>query len=532
MEGPTAVSKLHRSISLSLAPLLVAGLSAPALAATDHRSDASAISRTSTVAPNLSTSASSGVRSASAARTPFVSRTTAHPYPVKDAKGQVWAARSVGYGTWNRSDGLAGKDIAGTRDDALYRANAWGIRWYWVNVPAKATYTVRILLAEDFWSARGKRVFDIKAEGRLAAAKVDIVRAAGRARAYEVSFPVTVSDGRLDLDFVARADNPLISAVEVRSTTSVPAASPSSAAQVRLSPSSFYRQKVTKAPLASNSARTVALLAKYVADNWGGSAAFNAYQYNSPVYTVPANQPKVRVAFDDCQKKGYTPANLFSGRGQFLDVPVPANAVPAKGTDGEMSIYDPAADKLWEFWQMRRTATGWSACWGGRIDKLSTSQPIFTHPYGATATGIALAGGMVTATDIRRGRIDHAIPVAVIGAARFDRFSWPANRSDGNSTLPDAVLEGQRLRLDPKVKVDSLDLTPIGQMVARAAQEYGFVVVDKGGAVAVIAESGEPEKARTGSNPWDRLLGGSDSRALRNFPWNRMQAIRPNYGRP
>ena len=592
MEGLSAVSTLLRTLSLSLVPLTAATLCAPAAFAGPR--PATSVASASAHAPSRATpkpspsqqqlaakkaaakkaaakkaaakkaaakkaaakkaaatkvaakkapakpkapvtKAKAPITKAPAAAT-FVSRTTSHATPVKDSKGQVWAPRSVGYGTWHRSNGLVGKPIARTQDDVLYQSNAWGTRWYWVDVPAKATYAVRVLMAEDFWAEGGKRVFDIKAEGRVVAAGVDVAGAVGRAAAHEVRFTVPVTDGRLDLDFVALKDNPLVSAVEVVSTTPLPASAarsqPMGSAAVRLSPQSFYRQKVTNAPLAANSARTVARLAASVRDNWGGVAAFNAYQYNSGVYTVPANQPKVRVEFDDCQQKGYIPANLFTGRKQFLDVPVPPHAIPAKGTDGEMSIYDPAADKIWEFWQMRRKGSGWSACWGGRIDDLSTSQPIFTHPYGATATGLLLAGGMVSADDVRRGRIDHAIPIAVIDVARFDRFSWPANRSDGNSTDPDSVLEGQRLRLDPSIDVTSLDLTPIGQMVARAAQEYGFVVVDKGGAVAVLAESGEPEKALTGRNPWDTLLGGTDSRLLRNFPWERMQAIRPDFGKP
>lgn len=465
----------------------------------------------------------------------FVSRSTAQPRPVKDSRGVVWGPRTVGYGTHNRSDGLAAKaDILGTANDDLFRSNAWDIKYHWTEVPAPATYRVRLLMAEDFWSEPGKRVFDVTAEGRTVVRDVDIAKAVGKGRAYEVSFPVTVTDGRLDLTFDAKADKPLISAVEVVSTTPVrPATTSATTLGVPLWSGSYAKQSIRNAPLAPNSSETVKLLAKNVSDHWQGVAAFNAYQYNSTVYTVAPDQKKITVAFNDCQKKGYTPANLFSGRKQFVDVPVPDDAVAAVGTDAEMTIYDPAADKVWEFWQMRRNAAGaWSACWGGRIDDVSTSQPIFAAPYGATASGLLLGGTMVTADEIKKGRIDHAIPIAVIDVGRWDRFSWPANRSDGASTDPDAVLEGQRLRLDPTLDVSTLDLTPVGQIIARAAQEYGFVVVDKGGAVAIIAESGQPEKNRTGSNPWDLLLGGNATKVMRNFPWERMQAVRIDHGRP
>lgn len=470
---------------------------------------------------------------APASSSTFASRSTAAPRPIVDSAGRTWEARTVGWGTWNRSDGLAGKAIAGVVDQMLYRANAWGIKWYRLDVPAAATYTVRLHMAEDHFSAAGKRVFDVVAEGRTVARDVDIFRAVGRAAAHVVEFSVPVTDGRLDVNFVARANNPLVSAVEVVSNVPVTQVKTGGLTNVPVSPKSFWRTSVRNAPLAVNSARTVAIIAKDAKDNWGGTAGFNTHHYNMPIYVAAPGQRKVRVEFNDCQRKGYLPNNLFTGFKQFLDVPVPPHAVPAVGTDGAMTIYDPGSDKVWEFWQMRRAPLGgWSACWGGRIDNVSTSQGIFAKPYGSTATGLMLGAGVVTAADIRRGRIEHVMPLAVITAARWDRYSWPANRSDGNSNHPDAVMEGQRLRLDPSLDVASLGLSPVGQMIARAAQEYGFVVVDKGGAVAVIAESGEPERARTGVNPWDLLLPESSHRAMRGFPWDRLQALPVNYGRP
>ncbi|MEB0161112.1 hypothetical protein, partial [Pseudomonas sp. AH2 (2023)] len=79
-------------------------------------------------------------------------------------------------------------------------------------------------------------------------------------------------------------------------------------------------------------------------------------------------------------------------------------------------------------------------------------------------------------------------------------FSYPAQRSDGSLRpgTPNAIAEGQRFRLDPSLDVDSLKLTPLGKMVAKAAQKYGFIVVDKGGAVGVGVESGKQIALDTG----------------------------------
>ncbi len=145
-----------------------------------------------------------------------------------------------------------------------------------------------------------------------------------------------------------------------------------------------------------------------------------------------------------------------------------------------------------------------------------------------------MAGTMITLAEARAGRINHAVYL-VVPTVRADSWSYPAQRTDGNSTNADAVMEGQRLRLDPSLDVAKLGLTPFGAMVARAAQQYGFIVVDKAGAVGVVTESGLPTKVLTGTDPWPGLLqlGTYDQyRLLAGFPWNRLQALPPDYGRP
>ena len=70
-------------------------------------------------------------------------------------------------------------------------------------------------------------------------------------------------------------------------------------------------------------------------------------------------------------------------------------------------------------------------------------------------------------------------------------------------------------------------------MIAVAAQKYGFIVNDKGGAVAVIAEDGTSTAAVTGTNPWTTLLNGVPSYSMmRNFPWDRLQALPRDYMKP
>lgn len=462
----------------------------------------------------------------------FTWRATAHSAPIVDTSGTRWEPQNTLFGGTNLSEGLFGQDIRGTEDDELYQRNIWGITRSMVPVPAPGVYRVRLLMAEDFFTQPGRRVFDVRAEGATAVSDVDIAGAVGSKHAYDVRFDVEVQDGELDLDFVKKVDNPLVSAIEVISASPVEATTQDVGPAVRFSPDSFYTQDISTAPLAADSAEIAANLAAQVSGAWNGVAGVNAYRYNTSFHRVPADQPKVRVGFSDCQSKGYTPWQLYDGPKHFVDVPVPADARAATGTDAEMSIYDPAADKIWEFWQMRRTSDGgWEACWGGRLDDVSTKQGYFDAPFGATATGLVMAGGMIGIDEAKAGKIDHAMYLGVIDARRFAQ-SWPANRNDGNSDAAHVPTQGQRLRLDPTIDVDRLGLTPFGTMVAKAAQTYGFVVSDRAGAVSVITESGRRVEAEAGRNPWDVLLGGPDYSALQGFPWQRLQALPVDYGRP
>lgn len=300
---------------------------------------------------------------------------------------------------------------------------------------------------------------------------------------------------------------------------------------------SEWRRDISSAPTAPNSGALVDNLARQVEDNWGGTAALNVWNYNVSAFVVPPDTQRADVKWDNCQSKSYVPGQLFDKtRGaHFADVPIPAEAVPAVGTDGELSVYDPKTDQLWEFWKANKQPDGWHACWGGRIDDVSKSPGYFKDGMGVTATGLAALGGSINIKEVRRGNIKHAMSLNVITAANWSEFSWPAQRSDGQAphgTL-NAIQEGQRFRLDPTLDVDSLGLHPVAATIARAAQKHGFIVNDKGGAVALVTESGAGTAARTGVNPWSELLRGAPAYSvLKRFPWRELEALPLHHGKP
>ncbi len=314
------------------------------------------------------------------------------------------------------------------------------------------------------------------------------------------------------------------------SPTVVPASTPTAGergAYPRFARDNVFTRDVRDAPVDPESKAMIANLVGQITPHFGGVAALNAREYNPVLYVVDENTPRVTVQFNDCQKKGYRPTGLFDGAKQFVDVPIPPDAQVARGNDSTITLWSPSTDQLWEFWVMRKDAKGaWSACWGGRIDEVSANQGYFPDPYGVSASGLVTVGSMITLEEARARRIEHAMALALIAPATWNRWRYPAQRSDGTDPAPDAIPQGARLRLDPTLDVSTLGLTPLGEAVARAAQTYGFIVVDTAGAVSVMAESGLPEQANGGVDPWKEILGGTPTYAqLKGFPWSRLQVL-------
>jgi len=297
-------------------------------------------------------------------------------------------------------------------------------------------------------------------------------------------------------------------------------------------PGSFWYQAIPKtATLHANSAGYVADFLRQIRTYYG-NVAINTTAYASPVFQPPAGISTSKVTQWDCQHKGYLDASLAA---QWNGVPIPSNATPSDGTDGEMSIYQPSSNSLWEFWQARKVSGQWQACWGGRMTNVSTSSGIWPPGYGTTATGLPFIGGQITAEELRRGEIRHVIGIALVDLERAGVVSWPANRSDGYNpgNAPNRIPEGTRFRLDPNLNLDGIAMHPVARTIARAAQKYGFVVWDKAGAISLRVQNPKSYTALGQPDPYAALFNGTPSYAILNgFPWDKLQFLPKDYGKP
>ncbi len=297
------------------------------------------------------------------------------------------------------------------------------------------------------------------------------------------------------------------------------------------SPDSFWYGRIPEAaPQHPQSARLVKELLSQI--NTGrGRVNINYKAYSSPVYFAAVSTSRVTVSQWNCQnKKSGFPSKRLAEHWQ--SVPIPADARPSAGSDAEMTIYERNSDTVWEFWRARRIDGKWSACWGGRISDASKNNGYFDGAGGATATGLPFLGGQITAEELLRGEIRHVIGIAVKRVASRDVFYWPAQRSDGGmpANMEAQIPEGARFRLSPSVNVDELPMGHIGKVIAKAAQQYGFVVWDKAAAVSIRAQNILSYDVVEGVNVYDSMSADFPD-TMRGFPWDKVEFLPPNYGK-
>ena len=290
-------------------------------------------------------------------------------------------------------------------------------------------------------------------------------------------------------------------------------------------PSAIFNQRVDRASttLDDRSERLVSELHQRVRDH---GTTVNMRAYTTPVYRVGPDHPTRRVTLDQDRAPAL--------QAVLEEVPIPAHARASAGTDGNVVVYQASTDTTWEFWRFTREADGFHADWAGRVVGVSESpgwyRDIFdpetgvaverTH-WGVTATHLVKLGGLMTLRELQRGRVDHALAIA-IPEARRGVWAWPATGTDGKSDDVHAIPEGTRFRLDPELDVDALDVPPMTRVIARAAQRYGLVVNNQGGAVSFHAE----DVTRMGHDPYLPLLDGlTPAHIAHAFPWEHLQAL-------
>jgi hypothetical protein len=316
------------------------------------------------------------------------------------------------------------------------------------------------------------------------------------------------------------------------SAASAPVAAAETAAPFRFfAPTGFWNaQPAAGVALDPSSATVVAALSKEVAqeEEVKKGPSINTTAWSVPIYTVSSTQPTVKVKLPYAS----TPPRPAL-QAAWQAVPLPANALPAAGTDKHLVVWQPSNKRLWEFWHLEKTAGGWEAYWGGAMQNAPADSgaygpeawPGAVTSWGASASSLSIAGGLITLEDLEKGTINHALAIAVPNT-REGVYASPAQRTDGGDNEASSLPEGAHLRLNPSLNLATLHLPHFTLMLAEAAQRYGIFVRDTASNVAFYGQDPTP----TGANPYAGAAGyyegESPAQLLAAFPWSHLQLLK------
>jgi len=185
----------------------------------DKKVSATAIS--STAQPSVATTTSAAAPASAPAR-PSTPATVPPPVRIKaglstsitDSEGNVWLADQgfVDGETNERPD----VQIANTKSPAIYQSERYSMTSFSYPVP-NGKYVVKLHFAETFdgITAPGERVFSFNVEGHEFNDFDVWVKAGGGQRAYIETVNVEVTDGKLDISFTPKIENPEINGIEI-----------------------------------------------------------------------------------------------------------------------------------------------------------------------------------------------------------------------------------------------------------------------------------------------------------------------------
>lgn len=229
--------------------------------------------------------------------------------------------------------------------------------------------------------------------------------------------------------------------------------------------------------------------------------------YDHPVYYTKSTDPLATL--------------VMSSTNKTYRVPVPNYAIPTSSSDAHICIVAPDG-REYNLWNTKKTGTPgnytFTAQIGGWLpaDGLGIKTPSLVSQYGNQIDGGVEAkfserAGMILASEMAAGQINHALFVVASGAAAGDSGAvYPGFSGPSGYKTNDRVRMGTRFWLNMSdAAIDATSAPRWEKIIAHAAHQYGIYVGDKGGAgFSFMLESSTPYNAAGVTNPWDSIMAG------------------------
>ena len=206
-----------------------------------------------------------------------------------------------------------------------------------------------------------------------------------------------------------------------------------------------------------------------------------AYNLDMAFILVPGNQPRVEAGI-----------LRYSGESDPGPYPIPDNApienwlldgrtltdaqTAKEAGDRHLIVVDPVNRMLYEFYQGRKTLTGWECACAAVFDLKSNR----LRPEGWTssdAAGLPIFPAIIRFDEVERGMVEHAMRFTVRNTRRA--YVYPATHFASSKTDPNLPRMGERFRL--RADFDISGYSPHTQAILKGLKKYGMFVADNGG---------------------------------------------------
>jgi hypothetical protein len=268
-----------------------------------------------------------------------------------------------------------------------------------------------------------------------------------------------------------------------------------------------YNQDISAAPLDANSAtyianltaRAGAIVAEYPGDEYQNLAP--------PAQPLMAVQTTAWYGFDANDR-------FFQNNGAGAMAPIPANVMyenmTTPNSDHHLMVIEQGTCRLFEMYAWNPSSA--TAGWEGLVEWNLTKNEQLPDGWGSTtAAGTPLLPGVIWASEIAAGEIQHAVDIVIPGAAIAQyEYVKPAARSGGacgSPYPPDGFPYGGRLRL--RASFDDSGFTGSqAKVVIAALKRYGMINTDASGETRSSFRLGDGSK-----------LDQTDLRQLGQLTW-------------
>lgn len=252
---------------------------------------------------------------------------------------------------------------------------------------------------------------------------------------------------------------------------------------------------------------------------WIGS---DSSQYAPNIYYVDTTTSLVRLQL---RKNRFRDAIndkeiIYGEPSSVVMMPIPPNARPADGTDGQLVIININTGEEWGIIKGEIDILGhWHAVGAYRYSIYNSGMP--PAGFGQRGAGIGQLAGVVRPCEVERGYIGHAVTLAynfpcapeICEANGWPSFIPPFTKTDGDGKEKYDIPEGARIVVNPEISFSEVEKACVGMKgcVAwiQAMQEFGGFVVDNSNHPKTYPEG-------DGTANWDADVWSADM--LRNIP--------------